>query len=453
MDDELYTDDLNIVSAQTRSQLAALLRTIHLRADKPSLRTLEARTRHDSTPLSKTAVSEMLKGTRFPRKAVMISFLRTCGVPEDRMELWRRAWERVAASEHDLSGPAVYQPTADQDQAARSEPHATWPAAPGRADDKEVSVVRPDARTGMTAALAAFGAERPHDLADQPAPGRAMPSPVIRRRELGTLLRALRVSAEMTIEEVAGRLLCSPSKVSRMETGYRSVALRDVRDLCDLYQVDDVQRDHLMELSREGRRQGWWESFDLPFATFIGLEADASSIDIYHAAIIPGLLQTEDYARAIIESTATEYNRELTEKGLTVRLTRQRLLTQEDPPQLHVIMDEAALRRVIGGPAVMKAQLDHLVEKSSLPNVTIQIIPYDSGAHPALDSSFTILELPSPMPGVIYVEGLFGLIYLERHQEVERYQQIFRELQSIAVTEQESIAFIAKASRDLNHSP
>jgi transcriptional regulator with XRE-family HTH domain len=273
---------------------------------------------------------------------------------------------------------------------------------------------------------------------------------MVRRRELAAVLRALRVSAGMTIEQVADRLLCSPSKVSRMETGFRTVTMRDVRDLCDLYHVADSQRRDLMELAREGRKQGLWQSHDLHYATFLGLEGDATSIDNFEVSLFPGLLQTTDYARAIIEGMSLHPSPEKIEKGVAIRLKRQRLLVQDNPPRLRVIVDESAVRRIIGSPSVMKAQLDHIIEISSLPNVSVQVIPYDAGAYPALDSCFTILEFASPVPGVIYVEGLIGLVYLERPQDVERYQRIFRDMQSIAATEQESVTLIAEASEGLN---
>jgi transcriptional regulator with XRE-family HTH domain len=427
--DDLFTEDLDIASVQTRAALAAMLRTIHIRADRPSLRVLEARTRHDVTPLSKTVVSEMLKGTRFPRKAVMVSFLRTCGVPENMVEPWLRTWERIAASEQD---PASYRTATVPDRVTS---RFTIPA---------------DTRHEAPAASQEPGPQGLDDTADgEIPPGRAR-GPVIRRRELGALLRGLRVAAGMTIEQVAIGLLCSPSKVSRMETGYRSVTLRDVRDLCDLYQVTDaVQRDHLMELAREGRRQGWWQSYDLPFGTFVGLEADATSISTYHGSLVPGLLQTADYARAIMKGVFG-VDTESIERHLTVRLTRQRLLTQDSPLQLHVIMDEAVLHRIIGQPAVMKAQLDHIIEKSSLPNVTIQVMPYDAGVFTALDNSFTILDFPGVIPGITYIEGLFGFIYLERVQDVDRYRRAFHDMEPMAANDQRSIDLIAGRSRELS---
>jgi transcriptional regulator with XRE-family HTH domain len=451
VDDDLFTGDLDIASARTRSHLAALLRTIHLRADRPSLRTLEARTRRDKTPLSKTVVSEMLKGTRFPRKAVMISFLRACGVSGDLMEPWRRAWERVAAGEQDLSESAAHMPIAMRGQLVGDDEHVARIAVGAPTEGPEMPVPSADVQADATDAGAVeHGADQPQGAASQTGAGRTTHhSPVVRRRELAALLRALRAEAGLTIEQVAERLLCSPIKVSRMETGQRSVTMRDIRDLCDLYGVAGAQRDYLAELARESRQQGWWQSYDVPYAAFIGLEADATSISTFQGALIPGLLQTADYARAVIGGTVPELSPELIEQGVTVRLKRQQLLTQDDPPKLQVVLDESALHRVIGSHSAMKAQLDHIIRISGLANVAIQVVRYDSGAYTALDSSFTILELPSPIPEVVYVEGLFEFVYIDRRQDVERYQRIFRELQSTAATEEESIALVARVSEEL----
>jgi transcriptional regulator with XRE-family HTH domain len=442
VNEDLFTDDLDIASAQTRGQLAALLRTVHLRADRPSLRHLEARTRHDITPLSKTAVSEMLKGTRLPRKTVMISFLRACGVPSDVMGPWHRAWERVASSEQYLSGPAAYTYPTQKDQPLTGDVLATSFVTPGQADGQKVASPHADAPQDATSRAD----QSPEPVGRTPS-GRRTPGPMVRRRELATLLRALRVSAGMTIDQVAERLLCSASKVSRMETGARSITLRDIRDLCDLYQVAEPQRHNLTELVRESRKQGWWQSYDLRYATFLGLEADAISIEIFHSALVPGLLQTADYARAIIEGVAPGWNTDRVEQNVAIRLTRQRILTQKNPPQLRVIIDEAALHRVIGSPAVMKDQLNRIIEISNLPHVAVQIVSYRTGAHVALDNSFTILELPHPVPSIIYVEGLFGFIYLERQQDIERYERAFRKMESTAAKGPESIELIAETKR------
>ena len=450
MNDELLTVDLDISSARTRSQLAALLRTIHLRADRPSLRTLEARTRYESTHLTKTVISEMLKGTRFPRKAVMISFLRACGVPEDRMAPWHRAWERAATNEQALAQTAMNPPSAQDNKTPDSGPGVNATREPDQAEGRDTRHAHPEPSAHSMSALPDAWAKQPPDPAIQPARGGATPGPLICRRELGRLMRALRTNAGMTIDQVATKLLISPSKVSRIETGFRSVPLRDVRDLCDLYQVIGSERDYLLELAREGRRQGWWQSYDLPYAPYVGLEAGATSINVYHGTVVPGLLQTADYARAIAERGTPPVGPDLIERTVGARLRRQRLLTQADPPRLHAIMDEAVLHRIVGHPAIMKAQLESIVEKTRLPNVTVQVIPYEVGAYPALDSSFTILDLPSPTPGIVYVEGLFGFIYLQGQRDIEQFQQIFFEMREIAAGEQESTALITAVSKDMN---
>lgn len=447
MSDDLFTGDLDAASVQTRSQLAELLRTVHVRADRPSLRVLEARTRRYPAPLSKTAVSEMLKGVRFPRKAAMISFLRACGVSEEMIEPWRRGWERLAVATQDQDSRL---PLDGQDG---SPAVATQPARPSRRDHTDESSLRAACEESKVGAAATSEPETegPRDPGVHRLPARGVPGPLARRRELGARLRDLRFRAGLTIEQVAESLLCSPSKVSRMETGFRSGTLRDIRDLCDLYQVSDSsQREYLMELAREGRRQGWWQSHDLPFGfrTYVGLEADATFIRSYNATVVPGLLQTQDYARAVLKEMPDRPS-EWVEEQVAVRLRRQQILTQEFPAQLHAVIDEAALRRVVAGPAVMKAQLARILEQSSLPNIVVQVIPYNAGAYAGQDSSFAILEFLAPMHEIVYAEGIFGFIYIERSQDVDRSQRIFRDMQEAALDARESTGLIAEISAGL----
>ncbi|HEX9540828.1 MAG TPA: helix-turn-helix transcriptional regulator [Streptosporangiaceae bacterium] len=272
-------------------------------------------------------------------------------------------------------------------------------------------------------------------------------SPTVRRRELGSLLRALRTDAGLTVEQVAERLLCSTSKVSRMETGQRGASARDVRDLCDIYGIEDpVRREHLTTLAREGRGQAWWQPYDLPYATYIGLESEAISIADFEPGVFPGLLQTPAYARAVHEGTLTRLSPGAIDQQLEVRRTRQQILVRENPPRLAAVIDEAVLHRVVGGPSVMRAQLEHMVAVSKQSNITVQVLPYSIGAHPALDSTFILLELPSPVPGVVYVEGLVGQIYLERPQELKKYQQVFQRLTALSLSPAESVELMAKAS-------
>lgn len=272
-------------------------------------------------------------------------------------------------------------------------------------------------------------------------------SPTLRRRELGARLRSLRLNQGLTVEQVAEQLLCSPSKVSRMETGQRGATLRDVRDLCRIYGVtDQAQITHLMDLSREGKQQAWWQSHELDyFATYVGLEAAATSLCYYQSSIVPGLLQTVDYARAMYKGgLPAEFTPERSDELIKVRLRRQQVLTREQPLQLLTVFDEAVLRRVVGGTEVMSAQLQRLIEAANMPNVTLQVIPYNAGAHPAMDNMFNILEFGDVAPSVVYVEGLMGWLYIEREHEVARYQQIFDYLCTIALDPQETIDFMSE---------
>lgn len=272
-------------------------------------------------------------------------------------------------------------------------------------------------------------------------------SPTVRRRELGALLRALRTERGLTVEQVAGELLCSPSKVSRMETGQRGATARDVRDLCELYGViDSAERDRLMTLAKEGKQQGWWQAFavPLPHTTYVGLEQEAVAITTFQSSVVPGLLQTSDYTRAIHRNGIPRLADSAIEERVEERHTRRQILTRENPPQVDVILDEAALRRPLGGPAVMREQLTHLLGETKRPNVTIRVLPYDIGAHPALESNFTILEFAGQAHTVVYVEGLVGQIYLERQQDVDRYLLTLELLRGVVLGPQDSTALIAR---------
>jgi transcriptional regulator with XRE-family HTH domain len=277
----------------------------------------------------------------------------------------------------------------------------------------------------------------------------AVRSPTVRRRELGARLRSLRIEAGLTVEQVAESLMCSPSKVSRLETGHRGASLRDIRDLCDIYEVTDpARRDDLAILAREGKEQAWWQSYDLPYATYVGLEAEATSISHFDSGVFPGLLQTPEYARAVHEGAMPRLSPEVIDQRIEVRKTRQAILTSDDAPRFSAVVDEAVIHRILGGPAVMAAQLGHVIEASTLPNITLQVIPYTVGAHPALDSNFILLELAPPVPSVVYVEGLVGQMYLERPEDVERYTQVFEHLTKIALGPQRSVELLAQLRGD-----
>lgn len=257
------------------------------------------------------------------------------------------------------------------------------------------------------------------------------------------MLRGLRNERGLTVDQVAAELLCSPSKVSRLETGQRGATLRDIRDLCNLYGVTEAaDRERLMTLAREGKQQGWWQSYDLDYATYVGLEEAAVALSYYQSSIVPGILQTRGYARAVHERGFQEYPPGRIDEHVDVRIHRQRLLTRDPPLQVSVVLDEAVLHREVGGPAVMSQQLQYLTEVAKLPSVTIQVIPFSAGAHPAMDSMFDILEFAGSTPSLVYVEGLMGWLYLERAPDISRYVRVFELLRSLARTPKESIELI-----------
>jgi transcriptional regulator with XRE-family HTH domain len=259
------------------------------------------------------------------------------------------------------------------------------------------------------------------------------------------MLRTLRAEAGLTVDQVADQLLCSPSKISRLETGHRGASPRDIRDLCEIYRVQDTaQRDHLAALAREGKDQAWWQPFDLPYATYVGLESAAVTISDYEPGVFPALLQTPAYARAVHEGAMPRLSPAVIEQRIESRRIRQEVLERDDPPRLAAVIDEAVLHRPVGGPAVMRAQLERVVEASALPHVTLQVLPYSAGAHPALNSTFVVLEFAPPVPGVVYVDGLVGQIYLERPQDVLRYKQIFDHLCAMSLDPQDSTDLMAK---------
>jgi transcriptional regulator with XRE-family HTH domain len=275
-------------------------------------------------------------------------------------------------------------------------------------------------------------------------------SPTVRRRELGTLLRKLREEKGMTVKQVTEQLLCSPSKVSRIETGQRGATLRDVRDLCDFYGVaDPAFRDQLMDLAKQGKQQGWWQPFDLPYSTYVGFEAEARVIRDFDSAVVPGLLQTPEYVRALHEDPLPFGSRDLVGQRIQARLKRQELITRPSPPplELRAVLDEAVLHRVIGGPAVMAAQLKRVVQEMERPNVTVQVIPYSVGAHPALDSNFNILEFSGSAADIVYSEGMVGFIYLDRPEDITRYHEVFQHLSQIALKPDQSAELMLRVGR------
>jgi transcriptional regulator with XRE-family HTH domain len=269
-------------------------------------------------------------------------------------------------------------------------------------------------------------------------------SPTVRRRELGTLLKQLRTQRGWTAEQVCEQVRFSPSKMSRLETGHRGASARDINDLCNLYQVDDEQRQRLLELASEGKRRAWWQRLGLPYSDYVGLEAAAVSISDFGLGIIPGLLQTADYARAIVEAAVPKWVPDIVDQRVDGRMARQQILHGEDPPRFEAVVDESVLHRIVGSRAVMRDQLVRLLELSELPNVTLRVIPYEAGALPAGNNKFIILRFASPdVTDIVFIEGLTGDLYLDESEEVETYNTTFRTLVQLAASPGETRQIIA----------
>lgn len=265
-------------------------------------------------------------------------------------------------------------------------------------------------------------------------------SPTIRQRELGMRLRELRTAKGLTVEDVAELLLCSPTKVSRAETGARRATLRDVRDLCGIYGVDAETSAELMELAREARQQGWWMKYDdLKISPLIGMEQAATAITYFGSYWAPALLQTEDYARAIIKGIAPKISEDVLAQRVEARMMRQKLLYEARPPKYRALIDEAVLHRQVGGRAVMKAQLDKILSLVREERAAVQIIPFEVGAYGAAESNFVYLEFADTrLPDLVYVEGLATQLYLERPDELERYREALDYLRDEALNPRDS---------------
>jgi transcriptional regulator with XRE-family HTH domain len=268
-------------------------------------------------------------------------------------------------------------------------------------------------------------------------------SPTLRRRELASQLRDLRKQSGRTVEDVAGELLCSPPKISRIETGVRPASLRDVRDLCTIYGVDDALRDRLMSLAREAKQQGWWDKYeDIAIDRLIGLEIEATQISSYESCVIPWMFQTREYAQAVIRGTLPRIAAHILDERVTARLTRQEIITRESPPHFWSLVDESALRRRVGSNQVMRDQLEGMAELAAIPNMTLQVVPFSLGAHPGLDNTFTLLEFQAGQPPVVHVANLAGGFYLERESDVDRYKEALMHLRAGALDPESSVSLI-----------
>jgi transcriptional regulator with XRE-family HTH domain len=279
------------------------------------------------------------------------------------------------------------------------------------------------------------------------------PSPTVRRRRLAARLRELRENANLTIDEVGEKLECSASKISRIETGHVGVTPRDVRDMLEVYGIDDDEREALVQLAREARKKGWWHAYNEVFTgSFVGLESDASFLHTHQALLVPGLLQTEAYTRAVIRAIRPDSLEDDVELRVRGRVKRQKLITEEpNPPEYWAVLDEAVLRRVVGGPEVMREQLKKLVELASLPHVTLQVVPFSAGAHAGMEAPFLILGFPEQAdPDVVYVENTTSGVYLEQPEDVHRYTLMFDHLRAAALKPDDTVDLVDRTADRLS---
>ncbi|MEW2354531.1 helix-turn-helix transcriptional regulator [Spirillospora sp. NPDC029432] len=273
--------------------------------------------------------------------------------------------------------------------------------------------------------------------------------PTVRGRRLARELRRLRETQGLTLQEVADRLDWSRATVSRLETGQTRPKPGDIADLLDLYGVPSPERDALINLAREAGQRGWWTAYaDVFTGSYVALEDEASRIRAWDTQLIHGLLQTEEYARAVITAGRMLPGPTEIERRIDARKARQKLLDRDEAPRLHLVFDECVLRRPIGGAAVMRAQLEALLEFAARPRIEIQVLPYDTGAHAGLDGRFTILSFPNPAdPDIAYVEGTMGDVYLESAEAIATHGDRFDRVAAAALPPEDSAHLIAEAAR------
>lgn len=279
-------------------------------------------------------------------------------------------------------------------------------------------------------------------------------SPTVRRRRLAAELRRLRTELGVTQQQAAAHLGCTQAKIGRFETAKRSPSVSDVAALLDVYGIGGDQRTQLLNLARDARRRGWWHSYGdvLPewYETYVGLEAEASSIQTYESEAIPGLLQTEEYAHALTRATLVRADDAAVARRVELRIQRQRRVTGDGPLELWAVIGEAALRRRVGGAEVLRRQLEYLLKLIELPHVTVQVMPLDAGAHPAQVGPFVILRYSDHAdPDVVYLETHVGGLYLERESELSNYSAMMDHLRAHAADPEESVDMIRRRIGEL----
>jgi transcriptional regulator with XRE-family HTH domain len=279
------------------------------------------------------------------------------------------------------------------------------------------------------------------------------PSPTVRRKRLSTELRRLRERAGLTCEDVGQRLECSGTRISRMETGRIGARPGDVRELLEIYGVTGAEADALVQLARDARRKGWRHAYGpvLPpwFEAYVGLESDAARLREFQPMMVPGLLQTEDYARAVLRAAPQPGHGGDIDRQVALRMRRQAILDGAGPLEAAIVLGEGVLRAQVGGPAVMRAQLHRLAGLAARPNVTLQVLPLRTAAQVQPVTPFSMLEFADPADAtVVYIEHLTGSLLLENEDEVRRYRVMFDRLCAAALGTGQSAGLIARAAAE-----
>jgi transcriptional regulator with XRE-family HTH domain len=267
------------------------------------------------------------------------------------------------------------------------------------------------------------------------------------RRQLGAELRRLREASGRTSAFVARELGWSDSKLSRIETARIGVSDADLARLLDAYRVDAAGRQRIRDLARQSRQRGWWEAYgDVlldQHEAYIGYEAEAVAIHGYHAMVVPGLLQTDEYARTVVEADSPHGDQGVIEQLVGVRMARQAILSRNPPPQVRMILDEAVVRRQVGGADVMYRQLRRLIAQTRRENITVQVLPFSAGAHRGLGGSFVVLELPAEIGGLlVYCEGMTGGVIRSKAEEVRGYGASFEAISEAALSPRDTVDFL-----------
>lgn len=274
-------------------------------------------------------------------------------------------------------------------------------------------------------------------------------TPTVRLRRLAAELRRLRAAAELTREHVSKATGINYATLFRIETARARPQLRTLAALLDRYEVDGDEREQLTDLCRDAGKQGWLRPYhsELPeeYTAYISFEDEAQGVRNYESLFVPGLLQTEDYARAVIRGVLPAATEDEVEDRVRARMDRQGVLTKPSPVKLWAVIDEAALHRVVGGDDIMCGQLDRLVQAAKAPNITLQVIPFSAGAHPGMPGQFITLDFADPTDtDLIYIDSMAGDLFLESDEDVARYRDVFDNLVAIALSPRKSASFVAE---------